>query len=71
MIKVAPGETPVTMPDNEPMVATPVDDEVHVPPPASYNVVVEPIQVTATPVMGAGIVFTVRPAVEIHPPEEV
>ena len=67
MISVVPGIIPVTIPLDEPMPATPGEPELHVPPPASNNVVVDPTHVTAMPVTGAGIGTTVTVVAIAHP----
>ena len=61
-MEAVPADTPVTTPDAEPTVATPVLPEVHVPPAvASLSVVVSPAQTTAVPVIadGSGLTVTV------------
>ena len=59
MVAVPP-ETPVTTPVPEPTVATPVFEDVHVPPVvALLSVVVAPVQAVAVPVMEE-VVFTVK-----------
>jgi hypothetical protein len=55
-----PPETPVTVPDDEPMVATLVVPLVHVPPgEMSVSVVDVPAQIEARPVIAPGSGFTV------------
>jgi hypothetical protein len=55
-----PDAAPVTIPDEDPIVATPVLPLVHVPPKdASYKFVVAPTHTVGTPVMMAGASFTV------------
>ena len=59
-----PAETPVTVPDDVPTVATPVDPEVHVPPDVtSLSVVEAPIHTVAVPVIEAGNALTVTTCV--------
>ena len=64
MITAVPADTPVTTPPPagpKVTVATPVEEELHVPPPvASFNVVVEPTDTVVVPVMGEiGFIVTV------------
>lgn len=60
-----PGETPVTIPDDEPMVATVVVALLHVPPGAgSDKVVVKPWHTCKAPVIAPGEEFTVIVFVE-------
>jgi hypothetical protein len=54
---VTPAATPVTIPA-DPTVAIPVLLLLHIPPPASLKVVVEPIHTCVTPVIGEGDEFT-------------
>ena len=57
-------EIPVTVPVEEPIVATPVLELVHVPPPiAATRLVVLPIQMMLVPVIADGVAFTVTTAV--------
>ena len=63
-----PADTPVTTPVVEPTVANPVLLLLQVPPPViSLNIVVEPVQTLAVPVMAAGNGLTVMIAVVIQP----
>jgi hypothetical protein len=55
---VTPGLTGVTTPVVAPIVATPVADEDHEPPPASVSVVVEPIHTVPAPEIGEGVAVT-------------
>ena len=60
MIVAVPAPTPVTTPDNEPTVATPVPLLLHVPPEdASNNVVDVPAHIVVKPVTAPGSGFTV------------
>ena len=62
-----PAEIPVTI-FEDPMVATELFPELHVPPDvASARVVVKPGQVTAVPVMAAGRAFIVMVCVVLQP----
>ena len=63
----APADTPVTIPEDEPIVATPVDPETHVPPPASLKVVVDELQREAVPEIAAGNGSTVIVSDIRHP----
>jgi hypothetical protein len=55
-----PAEMPVSKPDAEPIVATPVEPLVHVPPlKPSVSVVLPPIQIANDPLIGVGLWFTV------------
>ena len=56
---VVPARTPVTIPVDEPTVATLAALLLHVPPPASVSVVVVPTQTTAEPLIGDGKGLTV------------
>ena len=68
MITVMPGETPVTIPVTEPIVATDVTLLLHVPPGvAQLKFVVEPTQVAPGPVIAAGSGLTVIVVVAIQP----
>lgn len=63
-----PPATPVTIPEDEPTVATPVEALVHVPaPPGLANVVVSPEHTVCVPVVAPGFAFTVNVAVAAHP----
>ena len=63
-----PEVTPVTIPDVEPMVATPVLLLVHVPPEvASVNVVVKPTHTFVVPPIAAGFGLTVKLVTAIQP----
>ena len=67
MIVVVPCATPVTTPEETPIVATPVLLLDHVPPgTASVRVVVPPIHKGAIPIIG-GAVFTVTINVDVQP----
>src|SRR4051812_14967849 len=59
MLEVPPA-TPVAIPDDDPMVATPVLLLVHTPPPASVSVVEVPIQACAVPDIAEGNGLTVN-----------
>ena len=64
-----PADTPVNIPDDGPIVATPVVPDTHVPPlVASLKVVVDPAQTVPVPVMAAGSASTVKEMVAEHPP---
>lgn len=72
MIIAVPIDTPVRLPDKEPMVATDVGALIHVPPGApSDSVIVAPTQTAVAPVMGRGnglITITALPVmVRVHP----
>ena len=68
MLEVPPA-IPVTTPVLEPIVATPPELLVQVPPPvASVNVVVSPTQTFVVPVIATGSGFTVTTIVEKHVP---
>ena len=64
---VVPLATPVTVPDVDPIVAIPVDPDTHVPPPASLNAVVNPVQTDAVPEIAEGSGFTVTVVVVLQP----
>jgi len=61
VISVVPGVAPVTIPDDDPIVATEVVPLLHVPPPPSLSVIVAPTQTAPGPVMepGSGLMVTV------------
>jgi hypothetical protein len=59
--------TPVTIPLNIPIVATPGLLLLHVPPGVLVSVVVVPTQTVATPEIAVGAVLTVTTAVRIQP----
>ena len=62
-----PAETPETTPELLPMVATPVEEELHVPPAsASLKVVVAPTHTVNVPVIAATPVFTVTSTLAVH-----
>jgi len=62
-----PGVTPVTIPVDEPTVATPVEPLIQLPPATdSLSVVVSPIQVVSVPVIGVGTAVTVTICVATH-----
>jgi hypothetical protein len=68
VIIAVPTVTPVTIPVDEPMVATDVLLLLHVPPPVALdNVVVAPTQTDNVPVIAAGNEFTVTTLVAAHP----
>lgn len=68
MIVELPAATPVAVPDEDPIVATPVVPEVQVPPPVELlNVVVNPAHTVAVPVIDAGSAFTVNGVEFKHP----
>jgi hypothetical protein len=63
-----PAPIPVTMPDAEPMVATPVLLLVHVPPPVVLlSVVIVPAQIPVAPVIAAAPVLMVTMVVAVQP----
>ena len=62
---------PVTIPVVEPTVATPVALLLHVPPPASDKVVVNPEQTLRLPSIAVGNGLTVTTAVMIQPVPKV
>jgi hypothetical protein len=64
-------EIPVTIPDDEPIVATDVLPLVHTPPPASVRVMVAPGHTTPGPDIGLGIGFTVSTVDVTQPPAVV
>ncbi len=64
-----PLATPVTIPVDEPIVATDVVLLDHVPPPASVNVVVKPAHTLAVPDIEDGKVFTVTTVVTYAVPQ--
>lgn len=67
-IVAVPAATPVTSPLNEPTVAIPVAELLHIPPPlTSARVVIPPTQTVAVPVIGAGDGFTVIVLETLHP----
>ena len=66
-----PGIRPVTIPDAEPIVATLVLPEVHVPPPPSVKVVVEPSHKEAVPEIDEGEAATVTITNELQPSPSV
>lgn len=72
---VVPVVTPVTMPDDAPIVAVPVALLVHVPPAAVFDSrVVEPRQAlkpAVEAVIAGGIAFTVTTLVAVQPPVPV
>lgn len=59
-----PAATPETIPVADPTVATDGVPLLHVPPPASLNVVVDPTQTVSVPAMVAGSGLTVKGVVE-------
>jgi len=61
-----PGVTPVTMPEEDPIVALPLLP-LHVPPPASVKDIVDPIQTLLGPVIfpGSGLTVTVVVAIQV------
>lgn len=62
-----PAATPVTVPEDEPTVATPADPELQFPPLVLLSVVVAPIHIFAVPLIAAGAAFTVSVLVAKHP----
>ena len=67
-----PDAMPVTMPEPEPTVATPVLALVQVPPEGDeLNVVLAPVHTDTVPVIAAGVVLTVTGAIAKHPPARV
>jgi hypothetical protein len=67
VITAVPPEMPVTAPEPEPTVATPVAPVLHVPPPASVNVVISPGQMTIVPEIALTALFTVTVVNAVHP----
>ena len=68
MINAVPANSPVTIPDDEPMMATVVLLLVHVPPAGvEFSVVVNPTQTVSVPVMFVGLALIVTIAVLIQP----
>ena len=59
-----PGPTPETTPLVAPIVATPGEALLHVPPPASVSVTLPPTHIGALPDMADGFALTVTPLVE-------
>ena len=70
IIVEVPVDPLVTNPVVDPIVATVVLLLVHVPPPASVRVAVEPIHIPGLPDMADGSGFTVTTSVAIHPVED-
>lgn len=67
-IEVVPADTPVTIPDDMPIVATPASPELHVPPAgASLSAVILPWQTVVFPVIADGSVFIVTVVVAMQP----
>ena len=67
-ITTVPAATPVTIPDDEPTVATPTLPLVHVPPDGVlFNVVVRPAQTVNVPVTDVGNGLTVMVVAAIQP----
>ena len=67
-----PAVTPVTTPEPDPTVATPVAPLVHAPPDGEeLRVVVAPVHNDAVPVIDEGVVLTVTGAITKHPPDSV
>ena len=62
---------PETIPVELPMVAMPVDPDVHVPPPELLSVVVAPAQTLPEPVIADGSGFTVTTVEVIQPVAKV
>ena len=62
-----PAATPVTVPEVEPIVATPVVPLVHVPPPVPVKVVVALWQTDSVPVIAPGLGFIKTLVVAKHP----
>lgn len=68
---MVPADTPVMMPEDEPMATIAVLPLAHVPPVTELlNVVVEPIQVAIVPVIAGGGGMTVTMPVTVHPVPE-
>lgn len=68
-MRLVPVAIPVTIPVEDPTVATPGVLLVHVPPGvACDSVVVEPTQVVSEPVIGPGVVTTFTVVIVAHPP---
>ena len=62
-----PTDRPVAVPVLDPIVATPVAPDVHVPPPAQLSVVLAPWQILMLPVTAPGNGFTVTTVVALQP----
>ena len=62
-----PGVAPLSTPVVAPIVATPVEPDNHVPPPASDNVIEEPLHVDPGPLIADGNGLTVTTVVEGQP----
>jgi hypothetical protein len=63
-----PVATPVTTPEDNPMVATVVKLLSHVPPVvALLSSLVDPSQISSVPAIGSGCEFTVTTVVRAHP----
>jgi hypothetical protein len=62
-----PDDIPETMPEEEPIVATPMLELLHVPPPLLLKVVVKPSQTDVVPVIAAGNEFTFNTVVVMQP----
>jgi hypothetical protein len=70
VIAASPAEMPETIPVDTPIVAIPVEPEVHVPPrSALLRLVPPPWHIDMVPVIAAGIVFTVTTVVVLQPVE--
>ena len=71
VLTVVPGDTPFTIPEVDPTVATESVLLVHVPPPPSLSVVVPVPQIESVPEIGDAAVFTDIRAVAEQPAPEV
>lgn len=69
---VVPADSPVAIPVADPIVATPGELDVHVPPvTVSVSAVADPTQTFRLPVIGLGFGFTVTVMLLKHPPGRV
>ena len=65
---MVPGAIPDTVPDNDPIVAMPVEPEIQSPPGTpSVRVVAAPVHTVVTPVTETGVVLTVTIVVILQP----
>ena len=65
---LVPADTPVAIPDIEPIVATPVADELHVPPAVLLlRLVVVPEQMLSVPLIADGSALTVTVLIALQP----
>ena len=68
---LVPAATPVAIPVDEPIVATPVDELLQVPPPVLVSVVVNPSQTVVVPPIADGNGLTVIASTAKQPPGSV